>query len=92
MDTIEGLDNSIWYHYDLSNDILYLRLASKRHQEAFGEETPDGFILLRDDDATIIGMTVLDYWARFGTGTLQETPLKILQASMALLHNCLRPI
>ncbi len=82
MDTIEGVDNSVWYHYDLSNDVLYLRLASKRNQEAFGEETPDGFILLRADDGAVVGMTVVDYWKRFGSGALRETPLRSLEASI----------
>ena len=31
MDTIEGVDNTVWYHYDMSNDVLYLRLVSKRN-------------------------------------------------------------
>ncbi len=82
MDTIEGVDNSIWYHYDLSNDVLYLRLDSKRNQEAYGEETSDGFILLRAADGAVVGMTVVDYWMRFGNGALRETPLRSLEASI----------
>ncbi len=84
MDTIEGtVDESMWYHYDLDNDVLYLRLASQRDVEAFGEETPDGYILLRTAGDAIVGMTVVDYWRRFGMGMLQDVPLKTLSASIA---------
>lgn len=79
MDTIEGTsDKGIWYHYDLDNDVLYLRLASQRDVEAYGEETPDGFILLRRADNSIVGMTVVDYWRRFGVGALGDVALKTL--------------
>jgi hypothetical protein len=84
MDTIEGtIDAHLWYHYDMDNDVLYLRLASQRDVEAFGEETPDGFILLRNADNDVAGMTVVDYWRRFGEGRLQDVPLKTLSASIA---------
>ncbi len=84
MDTREGtLDNGIRYHYDLGNDVLYLRLASLRDREAFREETPDGFILLRDSDDAVVGMTVVDYWRRFGVGALQDVPRKFLSDSLA---------
>jgi len=84
MDTIEGTVNDlVWYHYDLGNDVLYLYLAARRDEEAFGEETPDGFILLRAEDGAIIGMTVVNYWRRFGAGAVQETPLRSLQAAIA---------
>ena len=42
-DTVEGVvDGSLWFHYDLTNDVLYLQLLSTRGQETFGEETDDG--------------------------------------------------
>lgn len=85
MDTIEGtIGESMWYHYDRDNDVLYLRLASQRDVKAFGEETPDGFILLRTADDAVVGMTVVDYWRRFGEGRLQDVPLKTLRASIAV--------
>ena len=49
-DTLEGTVNDVlWYHYDAANDVLYLRLRAKRDTPAVGEETDDGFILLRDE-------------------------------------------
>jgi len=32
------------------NNVLYVRLLSKRNRSAVGEETDDGYILLRDDE------------------------------------------
>ena len=84
MDTVEGtIDDVVRYHYDLDNDVLYLRLASKRGVGAFGEETPEGFILLRDSDGTVVGMTVVDYWKRFGVGAVRDVPLRSLQDSIS---------
>ena len=69
-DTIEGVvDGTVWFHYDLTNDVLYLRLASRREAGAIGEETADGFVLLRDEQTNeAIGLTVVNWWKRFGEG------------------------
>lgn len=78
--TIEGtIGSALWFHFDLGNDVLYLRLNSLLDTEVFGEETPEGFILLRTDEDQIAGMTIVNYWQRFGAGELQNLPLSRLQ-------------
>lgn len=73
-ESIEGSAGPIWYHYDLSNDVLYLRAASHRDTPAHGEETDDGFILLRASaDDRVVGMTVVNWWKRFGQGELPDS-------------------
>ena len=74
-ETIEGIvDSRLWFHYDMANDVLYVRLASHRDAPAVGEETPDGFILLRDAEADApIGLTVVGWWKRFGRGELPDS-------------------
>lgn len=78
--TIEGtVGNAVWFHFDLDNDVLYLRLNSLLDEEVFGEETPDGFLLLRTNEGAIAGMTIVNYWQRFGQGELRSMPLGRLQ-------------
>ncbi|MEX2216594.1 MAG: DUF2283 domain-containing protein [Phycisphaeraceae bacterium] len=74
-DTIEGtIDQAWWFHYDITNDVLYLRLASQREAQTLGEETPDGFILLRHAESDQpVGMTVVSWWKRFGAGKLPDS-------------------
>ena len=75
IDTLEGIINGkLWFHYAVSDDVLYLRLNSARDVEALGEETDDGFILLRDPatDAPV-GLTVVNWWKRFGDGELPDS-------------------
>jgi hypothetical protein len=74
-DTIEGVvDGTLWFHCDLTNDVLYIRIASRRGTSAVGEETPDGFILLRDAETDeAIGITVVNWWKRFGQGELPDS-------------------
>lgn len=69
-DVIEGvIDSTLWYHYDLAGDVLYLRFADARDEPTVAEETEDGFLLLRRErDDTAVGLTVLHWWRRFGTG------------------------
>jgi hypothetical protein len=72
--SIEGQAGSVWFHYDLAGDVLYLRRAAHRDAEAHGEETEDGFIVLRAlDDDRIVGMTVVNWWKRFGQGALPDS-------------------
>ncbi len=75
IDTLEGLiDGALWYHYDVSGDVLYLRLNEQRDAEAVGEETDDGFILLRDCTTNeVVGLTIVNWWARFGNGALPDS-------------------
>ena len=45
-------------------------------QDALGEETDDGLILLRAEDTDQpIGLTVVNWWKRFGTGELPDSLL-----------------
>lgn len=47
-DTVEGVvGDSLDYHFDMTDDVLYLRLISTQEQEVFGEETPEGFLLFQ---------------------------------------------
>jgi hypothetical protein len=73
--TLEGIINAtLSYHYDASNDVLYLRLLSHRDTPAIGEETDDGFILLRDQTTDQpIALTVVNWWKRFGDGPLPDS-------------------
>ena len=83
-DAIEGtVNDTLWYHFDVSNDVLYLQLLSKREQELFGEETPDGFILFRTEDDALAGMTILSWWKRFGKGKIEKVTLSGLQTQVA---------
>jgi len=82
VDAIEGTVNDVlWYHYDVAEDVLYLRIAKYRDQPTVAEETDDGFILLRlADGGNIAGMTVVSWWKRFGTGMLPDSISHIEQA------------
>jgi hypothetical protein len=75
IDTIEGIINSaLWFHYSVSDDVLYLRQSAERHTDALGEETDDGFILLRSEKTDQpIGLTVVNWWKRFGKGDLPDS-------------------
>lgn len=81
---IEGVvSDSLWFHYDVENDVLYLQIAEKRGQEMFGEETPDGLILLRTSDDGGAGMTIVNWWRRFGKGSVERTSLTSLRDRVA---------
>ncbi|MBI4582218.1 MAG: hypothetical protein HY718_21155 [Planctomycetes bacterium] len=75
IDTLEGtIDGTLWYHYDVASDVLYLRLRSHQDRDAVGEETDDGFILLRDAETQDpVGLTVVSWWERFGSGPLPDS-------------------
>ncbi len=74
-DTIEGtIDGALWFHYDVANDVLYLRLASARELATVAEETDDGLLLLRREDSDqAVGLTVVNWWKRFGQGDLPDS-------------------
>lgn len=84
-DTLEGtIDDVLWYHYDLVNDVLYLRLRCERETVTVAEETPDGFLLIcREDDGRPVGLTVVNWWKRFGQGDLPD--------SIKQLERCIEP-
>lgn len=75
VDAIEGtVDDVLWCHYDIANDVLYLRLAGCREEPTVAEETEDGFLLLRREDTDqVVGMTVVNWWKRFGSGELPDS-------------------
>ncbi|MCH7702396.1 MAG: DUF2283 domain-containing protein [Planctomycetes bacterium] len=75
VDTIEGtVDDVLWYHYDLAGDVLYLRLSAHRDAPTYAEESDDGFLLLRREDADdVVGITVVNWWKRFGKGNLPDS-------------------
>ena len=82
IDVIEGTsDNGLWYHYDLANDVLYLRLASQRETPTFAEEDNRGILLLRSQkDESVIGMTVVNWWKCFGKGLLPDSLIGLERA------------
>ena len=84
-DTLEGtIDSTLWYHYDVTSDVLYLRLVSERQTQTVGEETDEGFILLRrEQDDQPVGLTVVNWWKRFGQGPLPD--------SLKQLERCIEP-
>jgi len=84
-ETLEGtIDQSLWFHYDVANDVLYLRLASARDAPTVAEETDDGLLLLRHEQTDDpVGITVVDWWKRFGQGDLPD--------SIKQLELCIKP-
>jgi hypothetical protein len=80
IDTLRGvLGGSVWFHLDLTNDVLYLRNVTTRAERVFGEGTPSGFTLLRTDSGEIAGMTVINFWSRFGTGRLASASIRAVK-------------
>ncbi len=80
-DTIEGIvDQTLWFHYDITNDVLYIHSLDRKDEQTYGEETPEGFILLRTlgDDA-VAGIKVVDWWRRFGEGSLRSITFSALE-------------
>jgi hypothetical protein len=75
VDTIEGVvDGVLWCHYDIANDVLYLRLAEERESPAYSEESDGGFLLVRrEDNDKVVGMTGVNWWKRFGTGEVPDS-------------------
>ncbi|MBX3383027.1 MAG: hypothetical protein KF864_05915 [Phycisphaeraceae bacterium] len=76
-DAIEGTIGSgpraLWFHYDITSDVLYLRLAADRTGDTLAEETDQGFLLLRRaTDYMPVGLTVTNWWKRFASGTVPD--------------------
>ena len=82
VDTIEGVvDDSLWCHYDLTNDVLYLRAVAHRGAAAYSEETEDGLIVVRrQDNDAVAGLTIVNWWKRFGSGALPDSIHELAEA------------
>lgn len=78
-DSLEGtINQSLWFHYDMAADVLYLRLVDARDNATVGEETAEGLILLRrESDDFPVGLTVVNWWKRFGEGELPDSIRKL---------------
>ncbi len=74
-DTVEGLiDGRLWFHYDVGNDVLCLRVNEHRRTPTTGEMTDDEFLLLRrEDTGEVVGVTIVNWWGRFGQGDLPDS-------------------
>jgi uncharacterized protein YuzE len=74
-DTIEGIINgTISYHYDVTSDVLYIRLMADMKTPAIGDENDAGEIELRDEKTDrLIGITIVSWWKRFGQGSLPDS-------------------
>ena len=65
---------AVWFHYDVTADILNLRHASERTAATTAEETPDGLLLLRREvDHMPVGLTIINWWKRFGAKSLPDS-------------------
>ena len=82
-ESIEGTGSgTLWYHYDVTNDVLYLRLSAYRDHSTHAEETDDGLLILRaDEDESVVGITIIDWWKRFGAGALPDS-LRALESAI----------
>jgi len=82
VDVIEGVvDGVLWCHYDVANDVLYLRLLAERDTPTFAEGTPEGYLLnVRQDTRRVVGLTVVSWWKRFGNGALPDSIHELEQA------------
>jgi hypothetical protein len=78
-DTLEGIiDEVLHFHYDVSSDVLYLRLLSAMETMTIGDLTDEGDILLRDEITDqAVGLTVVNWWKRFGHGALPDSIAEI---------------
>ena len=83
LESLEGvIDGYLWYHYDLSHDVLYLRLLAKMQAETYAEERPDGILVLRTAaEEKAVGLTIVNWWKRFGVGAIPDS-LRLLQAQI----------
>lgn len=82
LDTVEGfIGGTISYHYDVGNDVLYLRKVEHLNTPTFGEENDEGLIEDRDETTdALVGLTVVSWWKRFGTGELPDSLADIARA------------
>ena len=71
-DTVEGIINdTVHFHYDVFADVLYLRLLAEEEAETYADVTDESDFLLRDQTTDRpVGLTVLNWWRRFGQGAM----------------------
>src|ERR1041385_1089768 len=80
IDTLQGvLDDRVWFHLDLTNDVLYLRSQTTRNARVFGEDTPEGFTVPRTNNGEFTGMTVVNYWRQFGSDNLDAATFQTVK-------------
>ena len=74
-DTLEGtINGTLTYHYDVFADVLYLRLVGELETPTLGEENDEGLIELRDErTGALVGVTIINWWKRFGSGPLPDS-------------------
>jgi hypothetical protein len=74
-DTIEGtINGTVSYHYDVFADVLYLKLVTEMETPSIGEEDDSGDVELHDQKTgRLIGLTVINWWKRFGNGSLPDS-------------------
>ena len=78
-DTIEGIINdTVHFHYDVFADVLYLRLLAEEGAETYADVTDESDFLLRDQTTDRpVGLTVLNWWKRFGRGALPDSRVEL---------------
>ena len=73
-DMIEGIvQDRWWFHFDLSNDVLYFRFVTMRNLRVIGSEDDEEFTIFHTEDGIFAGMTIVCFWERFGMGELDDT-------------------
>lgn len=86
VDTLQGvLDGNIWFHLDLSNDVLYLRDQATRNVALIGEESPEGYTVLRTQDGHLAGMTIVNYWRRFGSTAIDFATIQAVKERVSAM-------
>jgi uncharacterized protein YuzE len=78
-DGLEGIVNGLYrFHYDMFADVLYVRLLSAEKTATIGDLNGDGDIVLRDEKTDqVVGITVVSWWKRFGSGSLPDSIVEI---------------
>ena len=61
------------YHLDQDNDVLYLAVRGREGVASYGDVDEQECVVRRSiGDESLTGLTILDFWRRFGTGRLLE--------------------
>lgn len=81
-DTLEGLvSDVVWYHYDLADDVLYLRTQESRTMPTVAEELENGLLLLRlQADDRPVGITAVNWWKGISRNALPDSISQIAEA------------